>query len=134
MLRFPHLRLSASVVLLLLLCLQCDDTIPENEIQCEQAVARLESCCGRSVAASCKKKVSRYGAPDYWGCQQPIYDYPDFSESQSLCIWQKSCEDIVNSGLCAANLTDVNQCKSSLSGDMMSPSQACELIKKIGCY
>lgn len=72
----------------------CGDPLQQNELDCEEAVSVLESCC-----------------PGFEGSQlQCVYDdnqgcngttYPALSTDDSSCIRDKSCATLVSSGVCA---------------------------------
>lgn len=83
MLRF--LRRFAVIVVLI----GASGEIDRGEFLCEEAHAKLKSCCGSSFRTStsfCTKE----------GCAPPI-----LSEGTSECILAKSCDEIVKGGICS---------------------------------
>lgn len=69
------------------------DVIREDELECEEAVARLERCCDEfpSYEVSCVFIA---------GCNEPD-TYPDLSIELADCIQAMDCDDLRAHDLCA---------------------------------
>ena len=79
-----------------------DDTQFRGDvIQCEEAVARLERCCGATFNANVVE-CRHYYAKDT-GCNQTTIDKidPAFTLDESKCIQDTACDQIVSSNMCA---------------------------------
>jgi len=74
----------------------------EQEFLCDEADAWLTRCCGHEVGLACTRA---------YGCNVHA---PDLSVNTSLCIREKSCEDIVSAGLC--RVTDWRMSASESAG------------------
>jgi hypothetical protein len=66
-----------------------------DEFSCEDAVARLQSCCPGfdPTQVDCTFSASNQGCNSY-----PVY--PELDEAQSTCIRNESCEALRNNGVC----------------------------------
>jgi hypothetical protein len=64
----------------------------EDEFECEQAVSHLQGCCPASFDPT--KVACEYES----GCGSTTY--PSLGIDDSKCIEQKSCDQILASGLC----------------------------------
>lgn len=68
-----------------------------SEIACEEALAKLASCCGwggpRGI--SCEKKSV--------GCEYPVILPPDIGVEIADCILRLSCDQIQDLGMCEEN-------------------------------
>jgi hypothetical protein len=69
----------------------CGDALQQDELDCEEAVSRLEGCCPgfNTVGLRCIDQQS---------CDTS--EYPDISEQQSACIRAESCQELVATGVC----------------------------------
>jgi hypothetical protein len=76
-------------VAIVCICFACG-RIDEDELLCEEAVARLEDCCP-------KFDVRPYECRYNGGC---AYQEPDLSAAASDCIRARSCEELVSTGTC----------------------------------
>jgi hypothetical protein len=65
--------------------------INDDELLCEEAVARLEDCCPRF-------DVRVFNCREYQGCYDSVS--PDLTTKASNCVREKSCEELVAQGLC----------------------------------
>jgi len=82
-----------------------ESNIEVSELYCEEAVARLQECCGELGTApfACVYRAAVYSEP---GCGEsvlldPGVD-PDIDASVSRCLQRTSCEAMVARGICAA--------------------------------
>jgi hypothetical protein len=69
-------------------CSEKEYGLHEQEFLCDEADARLTQCCGHEVGLACTRA---------YGCNHNV---PDLAIDTSLCIREKSCDDIVSAGLC----------------------------------
>lgn len=67
--------------------------IAEDEVLCEEAVAKLRECCGQRVGNDilCYRDASN-------GCSRARV--PQISSSKSLCLLRNSCEQLRAGGSC----------------------------------
>jgi len=89
----------------------------EDEFECEQAASHLKSCCPSSF------DPTHVGcAYDEGGCGSPA-TYPSLGIDDSKCIEEKSCDEILASGLCdrVANRGSYQTFDASIS-----PPRVCE--------
>jgi hypothetical protein len=86
------LPLSAASVVFVLLA--CGDPLRPDELDCEEAVSVLASCCPRFDAHELR---CIYSAP--LGCEG-VTVYPDITIAESACIRGKSCSALVSTGVC----------------------------------
>jgi hypothetical protein len=76
-------------------CVGSDSGVREDELICEEAVARLTQCCGTlTYPYDCT-----YVPPE--ACSSAVY--PDIPTLQGQCIRKATCESLVASGACNAN-------------------------------
>jgi hypothetical protein len=87
----PRSALIAGAVFIALAC----GNIREDELECEEAVAKLDSCCSNfdSSPIQCTFQSD---------CSSTTY--PDLDEPTSRCIRDESCDVIVGTGVCARAL------------------------------
>ncbi len=83
---------TASVVFVLL---ACGDPLRQDELDCEEAVSVLASCCPSFDAHEIR---CIYNAAE--GCETQAV-YPDITIAESACIRGRSCSELVASGVCA---------------------------------
>ncbi|MEO8876013.1 MAG: hypothetical protein ABI461_10525, partial [Polyangiaceae bacterium] len=92
---FKRTSLTTLVVLALLTPLLLGSAgLREDEFECEQAVNHLKGCCAATFDPT---KVSC--AFDEGGCGDNA-TYPSLGVDDSKCIEDKSCDAILESGLC----------------------------------
>ena len=73
-----------------------DAAFPEDELQCEEAAAHLQSCCAQGPSLFCR--FEKEG-----GCD---YAQPDLSPAESRCIRALSCAEIRDRMLCTREYND----------------------------
>lgn len=99
-----------TVALGLALVMACDDDsnssgVDDNQfrsdvLDCESAVAHLQSCCGSSFDPT--KVTCHYIATESQGCGDGnVHQDPDISETESDCVRGQSCADIAKGNVCA---------------------------------
>jgi hypothetical protein len=89
-----------------------DDGIGREEYLCEAAVLHLADCCPEFPAKELHCVQT--------GCDGNII--PDMREERSLCLQQKSCEDLIASGACdPARWEQVNACDRELCSAKVPP-------------
>lgn len=86
----------SGVVVVIVACGGIDD----NEIHCEEAVSRLQDCCGPAFDPRKFNCVE-----DSNGCNTSS---PDFYDSASKCIRDSSCKQLQDKGKCAAFIQIAN--------------------------
>ncbi len=81
-----------AVILGALSATQC---LRQDEVECEEAVARLSECCPRfdAKAISCRYQEG--------GCMARTL-YPTLTPAESECILEKSCAELLSQKTCAA--------------------------------
>jgi hypothetical protein len=89
-----HIRRAAVVAAAVLVALACGN-VREDELECEEAVAKLDSCCQDFDPSPIQCTFDS-------GCGATTY--PDLDEDTSRCIRSESCDVIVSSGVCARAL------------------------------
>ena len=85
------MRFAILTALTVLLIMSCGDALRSDELDCESAVAHLEHCCPgfNSSAISCVRQDS--------GCNGSTIE---IDSAQSQCIRNRSCAELVASGIC----------------------------------
>jgi hypothetical protein len=86
-----HIPRSVVIAGAVLVALACGD-LREDELECEEAVSKLISCCPPDFDPSsiqCNFDT---------GCGSTTF--PDLDEDTSRCIRDESCDTIVSSGVC----------------------------------
>ena len=78
--------------LLVAVVLSCG-SIPDDELDCEEAAARLESCCPRFDAR-------RVNCLNKQGCNGNLR--PAFTENALACVTERSCDELLTRGICDA--------------------------------
>lgn len=95
-----------------LLFLMGDDGISREEYLCEAAVLHLAECCPEFPAKELHCVET--------GCNGNVI--PDLREERSMCLQQKSCEDLIASGACdPARWEQVNACERELCNPKVPP-------------
>lgn len=91
-------RQGAAMVLLCAFCVRCE-TIRADEFECEEAMQRLDECCGEVPALNCNQRV-------VMACESPqTTELPvSLAVSASKCIRSASCASLKKAGLCGAEL------------------------------
>jgi hypothetical protein len=82
------------------LSIRCGDAdgLDETEIECDEAVAHLQSCCtGVEIDVACRYDHSV-------GCHIGTFCPPDLTLQQSSLLQSMSCDDIQKTGLCDLDL------------------------------
>jgi hypothetical protein len=89
-----HVPRSALIAAAVFIALACGN-IREDELECEEAVSKLDSCCPSfdSSPIQCNYQSD---------CGSTTY--PDLDETTSRCIRDESCDVIVASGVCGRAL------------------------------
>ena len=95
-----------------LLFLMGDDGISREEYLCEAAVLHLSGCCPDFPASELHCVQN--------GCDGNVI--PDLREERSMCLQNKSCEDLIASGACdKARWESVNACNRELCSEKVPP-------------
>lgn len=95
-----------------LLFLMGDDGISREEYLCEAAVLHLTGCCPDFPAGELHCVQN--------GCDGNVI--PDLREERSMCLRQKSCEELIASGACdRARWEPVNACNRELCSEKVPP-------------
>ena len=82
------------------------DGLSEDEVLCEESVAKLRECCGASFGGG----IECYHA-DSGGCAAPRR--PAVSRDKSLCLLRHSCDELRNGGSCDTETwTPMQKCAS----------------------
>ena len=87
----PLASLVAAIVLGALAC----GSIREDQLECEEAVTKLEGCCSDFNASPIQCVYTS-------GCEDTTY--PDLDIPTSDCIRGESCAEIVSTGVCGRAL------------------------------
>lgn len=81
-----------------------------DELECEEAVAHLERCCGALPAGrvsceydewECGSRYDDYTGEEECGCSGIEYDFPDLHGQTSDCIRERTCDELRATGICA---------------------------------
>jgi hypothetical protein len=64
----------------------------EDELVCEEALARLEDCCG-------SEQLARVSCTYHMGCMHSS-TYPLIGPEESECIREATCQDLCARGVC----------------------------------
>jgi len=78
-----------------------------DELECEEAVARLERCCGELPPERVSCAFDEWdcdSSEEDCGCAGKSYVYPDLRMGTSDCIRQRSCHELRTAGVCAKAL------------------------------
>ena len=98
------LRHPVRLIFLGLVAVRCFSCIPEDEFQCEDAAARLKSCCGQSAVHRCVYERTRTTTGG--GCSgQPLvvtdrYVTPEMMGRDAVCLAQRTCDEVRAAGAC----------------------------------
>lgn len=106
------------IALLLFACGGHDhDQFRSDVLDCEEAVAHLETCCKIQMAAD----ACDYSFDDY-GCGGGAKSVtPAFSTTESQSIQRQSCSELVNSGACEAAKAAEPNVSTTPGDESMSP-------------
>jgi hypothetical protein len=101
MLSLRSLRAAPIAAFLVLLCArptQARQDFSQPVLLCEEAVARLKSCCTDTQSLDLGTIHCEYGRD---GCvDNPVFLEPDLRADESECILATSCDAIVANGVC----------------------------------
>ena len=92
------------VALLVGVVLSCG-SLSDDELNCEEAVSKLENCCS-------KLEAHRFT------CERTCSGTVDFTEKAATCVQDRSCSDLQDRGICTAMLRLSNENPSLSIGEV----------------
>ena len=113
--RIAGLVLPLAACTVVLCSFACGDALHQDELDCEEAVSHLEACCPGFVASSNLRCI--YDDP---GCG--TVTEPAIPEDAAGCIRNKSCDTVVQDGVCAA----IASAQAKLGPNGVLPSGVCQ--------
>jgi len=78
-----------------------------DELECEEAVAHLERCCGELPPERVSCEFDEWdcdSSEEDCGCSGSNYVFPDLHGDTADCLRQRSCDELRAAGTCAVAL------------------------------